>query len=362
MVGASGNRDDITRLLTLIASGDSKTVNEDTALLDGLGQGMRNSTMPLPAWWIKPPMNAVDVLARLRKRFEITAMILKSEKEASAEKIAAAGLLAFGPFDLAGPSLFEALTPTMPVDVQLAAVKSLAAHSDNKVADYLLKNWKGYGPSLRVVVRDVMLSRPERVLSLLDAIEKKQLTPAELSTAQLQQIKSHPNPTVRAKAAVVLKQAIDSDRAKVVESFKTSLKLKGDPALGKAIFKKQCSACHKLDGVGNDVGPNLLATIGGKSGEDLLVAVFDPNREVDSRYVSYVVGTADGQTLTGIITTETPTSITIRRAEGAEDVILRTNLEFFRSTSLSLMPVGFEKELKHQEVADLFSYLRSAGK
>jgi putative heme-binding domain-containing protein len=92
------------------------------------------------------------------------------------------------------------------------------------------------------------------------------------------------------------------------------------------------------------------------------VAVFDPNREVDPRYVSYVVGTADGQTLTGIITTETPTSITIRRAEGVEDVILRANLELFRSTSLSLMPVGLEKELQLQEVADLFTYLRTVVK
>jgi putative membrane-bound dehydrogenase-like protein len=362
MVGASGKREDITQLLTLIAVGDTKTTGEDAALLDGLGQGMRNSTMPLPAWWTKPPMNAADALAKLRKRFEAAATQLNSEKNSSNEKISAAALLAFGPFDLVGPALVEALTPSVSSDVQLAAVKALAAHTDAKVAEYLLKNWKGYGPSLRVAVLDVMLSRPERVLALLDAIEQKQLSPAELSTVQLQQIKSHPNSTVKAKAETVLKQAIDSDRAKVVAAFKPSLELKGDPALGKAVFKKHCSACHKLDGVGNDVGPNLLATIGGKSGEDLLVAVFDPNREVDPRYVGYVVGTADGKTLTGIIVTETPNSVVIRMSEGAEEVILRANLEFFRSTSLSLMPVGFEKELKHQEVADLFAYLRTAGK
>ena len=59
---------------------------------------------------------------------------------------------------------------------------------------------------------------------------------------------------------------------------------------------------------------------------------------------------------------ETPTSITLRRAEGGEDVILRANLSLFRATTLSLMPVGLEKELKHQDVADLFAYLRAAGK
>jgi putative heme-binding domain-containing protein len=362
MVGARGNREEIALLLNSIAGGNKDTASADAALLEGLGAGMRNSNFPLSAWWIKPPDNASDALARLRKRFEAAASTLKSEEALPRDRISAAELLAFGPFDLAGPALSETLSPTVPADVQIAAVKALASHTDGKVAEYLLKNWKSYGPSLRIVVRDVMLSRPERVLAILEAIEKKQLAPAEFSTTQLQQMKSHPNPAVKVRAEAVLKQAIDSDRANVVASFKPALGLKGDPMAGKLLFKKNCSACHKLDGMGNDVGPNLLATIGGKSGEDLLVAVFDPNREVDPRYVSYVVGTNDGKTLTGIITTETPTSITIRRAEGAEDVILRTNLEFFRSTSLSLMPVGFEKDLKHQDVADLFAYLRGAGR
>jgi putative heme-binding domain-containing protein len=213
-----------------------------------------------------------------------------------------------------------------------------------------------------VAALEVLLTRPERVLALLNAIEKKLIAPGELSTAQLQQIKTHPNANVNTRAALVLNQAIDADRAKVVASFAPALKLKGDAVGGKLVFQKHCTACHKLEGVGHEVGPNLLATIGNKSGEDLLVAVFDPNREVDPRYVSYVVGTADGQTLTGIIVAETPTSISIRRAEGAEDAILRANLEFLRSTSLSLMPAGLEKELTHQDVADLFSYLRSAVK
>ena len=93
------------------------------------------------------------------------------------------------------------------------------------------------------------------------------------------------------------------------------------------------------------MGANLLAALPNKSGEDLLVAVFDPNREVDPRYVSYQVVTTDERVLTGIVATETPTSITLRRADGKEDVILRSNIATLKSTALSLMPVGLEKEL-----------------
>ena len=128
------------------------------------------------------------------------------------------------------------------------------------------------------------------------------------------------------------------------------------------MFGKSCAACHKLDGVGFDVGANLLAALPSKSGEDLLVAVFDPNREVDPRYVSYNVVTSDERVLNGVVAAETPTSITLRRADGKEDVILRSNIATLRSTSLSLMPVGLEKELTPRDVADLFAYLRTAGK
>src|SRR5207248_8613771 len=123
--------------------------------------------------------------------------------------------------------------------------------------------------------------------------ERNGREPADLSQAQIRQLKTRPNAAVRATAEAVLKQSLDADRAKVVASYSAALELKGDVAAGKVLFKKHCSACHKLDGVGHDVGPNLLAVLGNKSGEDLLVAVFDPNREVDPRYRTYQVGTAD---------------------------------------------------------------------
>ena len=186
-------------------------------------------------------------------------------------------------------------------DVQIAAVHALAAHADVGVAALLLKNWKGYGPNARALVLDALLARPDRVLALLAAIEKKELVAADLSPAQVQQLKTHPNARVKARANAVLKQAIDADRTKIVAAFSTALELKGDAKAGKVLFQKHCSACHKLDGIGHEVGPNLLAVLGNKSGDDLLVSIFDPNREVDPRYRTYQVDTADERVLTGIV-------------------------------------------------------------
>jgi putative heme-binding domain-containing protein len=357
MIGAKGDPKEIARVLQLVADGSTA----DAALLDGLGQGMRGSKSPLPMWWATPPAEAEAAMATLRKRFDAAVATVRDEKADSAARVTAANLLAYGPFDAAGAALADALAPTTPGDVQLAAVKALAVHTDPKVGELLLKGWSGYGPALRREATEAMLSRADRVLALLDALEAKKVPAADLSQTQIQQLQAHPNAKVKAKAATLFKRT-DADRAKVVKEYAAVLELKGDAAKGKLVFAKSCAACHKLDGVGNDVGANLLAALPNKSGEDLLSAVFDPNREVDPRYVSYQAVTVDDRVLTGVVATETPTSITLRRADGKEDVILRSNLATLRSTGLSLMPVGLEKELKPQDVADLFAYLRIAGK
>ncbi|MCE9562191.1 MAG: c-type cytochrome [Planctomycetes bacterium] len=361
LIGTKGDHLEVVLALGMIVE-DKLAVGVDAAILEGLGQGMRSSKTTLPAWFANPPKGSDRMVVSLRERFTKAATILKDAQRGAGERVAAVGLLAYAPFEVAGPALSEALSPTFPGDVQLAAVRSLAAHSDPKVSEHLLANWKGYGPSVRAVVLDAMLAKPDRILSLLAAVEKKTVASAALSPSQIQQLKAHPNAAVKLRAGEVFKQVLDADRAKVVASYAAALELKGDAKPGKLLFVKHCSACHKLDGVGHEVGPNLLAVLGNKSGEDLLVSVFDPNREVDPRYLTYQIGTADERVLTGIVVAETPTSITVRRAEGAEDVILRTNLSLFRATTLSLMPVGLEKELKPQDVADLFAYLRIAGK
>lgn len=358
MIGASGDAKQITKVLEIVA--EDRAAGAESALLDGLGQGMRNSKTPLSSWWTKPPAEATEVMPKLRKRFDLAAARARDEKASSSERISSLTVLAYGPFDSVA-SLSDLLTPTTPGDVQLAVVRVLSAHSDAQVSVLLLKNWTSYGPSVRREAIEAMLARTDRILKLFDAVEAKKIAISDFTTAQIQQLQSHLNPTVRTRATSLFKRS-DTDRAKVIKEYVPALDLKGDVAKGKMIFKKTCAACHKLDGVGSDVGANLLAALPNKSGEDLLIAVFDPNREVDPRYISYSVGTSDERVLTGIIATETPTSITLRLADGKEEVILRSNITTLRSTSLSLMPVGLEKELSRQDVADLFAYLRTAGK
>src|SRR5262249_44550580 len=154
------------------------------------------------------------VIQKLRGRFEKAAATVGDESAKPADRLAAAGLLALGPFELARPALTAALTPSAPGGLPLAAVRSLAAHPAPQAPELLLKNWTNYGPSIRREVLDLLLARPDRILKLLDAIEKKQVSANELDPARVQQLKSHPNAGVRAKAEAVLKASVNPDRAK----------------------------------------------------------------------------------------------------------------------------------------------------
>jgi putative heme-binding domain-containing protein len=100
-----------------------------------------------------------------------------------------------------------------------------------------------------------------------------------------------------------------------------------------------------------------MAALKSKTPSSRLIDLLDPSREVDSRYLNYVIADKKGKLYTGIIATETASTIILRRAERAEEALLREDVENIQSTNKSLMPEGLEKQMKEQEIADLIAYL-----
>jgi putative heme-binding domain-containing protein len=147
-------------------------------------------------------------------------------------------------------------------------------------------------------------------------------------------------------------------REDVVAAYQKSLQAKGDPARGKAVFKANCSNCHFLEGVGQQVGADLSA-VRDRGLESVLLNILDPNREVMPQYLSYVLVTTNGRVLTGMIIAESANSLTIRNPDGGEETVLRLQIEELRSTGLSYMPEGLEKQVDIQAMADLLAYLNS---
>jgi putative heme-binding domain-containing protein len=112
--------------------------------------------------------------------------------------------------------------------------------------------------------------------------------------------------------------------------------------------------------VGQDVGPNL-ASLSDYSPEVLLVAILDPNRAVEARFLDYLAITTSGLSHTGLLANETGNSVTLMGQEGKQQTILRSELEALAATGKSVMPEGMEKDLSQQDLANVIAYLRGSG-
>jgi putative heme-binding domain-containing protein len=212
---------------------------------------------------------------------------------------------------------------------------------------------------VRATAAETLFARPTSIHTFLDAVENGKIKTGEIDPARIQLLHGFSEATIRDRAAKLFKGLQLSARKDVVAAYQKSLDLKGDLKNGKDLFKKHCAACHRIEGVGEQIG----ADIGGikERGPDfILLNVLDPNREVLPKFITYYVQTDTGRTITGMIFAETATSITIRKPDGTNETVLRVNIEELRSTGISFMPEGLEKSINHQEMADLLSYLMSA--
>jgi putative heme-binding domain-containing protein len=199
---------------------------------------------------------------------------------------------------------------------------------------------------------------PDRVPTLLEAIERGQLNRGDLTARQVQRVCLHKDDDVRERAVRLLSPARPGKRADVIAAYQSALSLEGDVSRGRDVFRKVCATCHKAEGVGHELGPNLV-TFSHRGPEAILASVLDPNREVNPLYATYTVVTTEGLVLTGMLTAETSTAITLTREEGKTDTILRGDIEELRANNVSLMPEGLEEKIDQQALADVTEYLLS---
>jgi putative membrane-bound dehydrogenase-like protein len=360
MAGAKGDIASLERVLTLMSQADSTAIQ--SALLAGLGQGMQNSKQPLNQLWDNPPAEVKGVITQARQVFEKAKATAIDEQKPLKARISAAQLLPYGPSSLALDALGSLLEPNQPAELTTAAFQSLALIDDPKVASLVLDGWDRHSPTRRREVIEILFARPARLVQLLDAIEAKKISPSQIDATRAEQLRQSKNVTLRERAKKLLVSTGSADRQKLVDLYRDSLTLKGDVAKGRELFRKNCTACHRLEDQGNEVGANLQSALRNKTKNALILDILDPSREVDSRYVNYQVTTTAGRTISGILAVETPTSITLRRGDKAEDTILRNQIDEIRATAKSLMPEEFEKQLDKQQLADLLEYLLENGK
>lgn len=250
------------------------------------------------------------------------------------------------------------LSPQTPQGLQAAALQTLGSFDHPGIAEILSSAWPSLAPNMRRAALDVMIARPQRAKALLEAVANKQISAGEIDRTHVELLKLHPDPAVRERAKALFTTFTNAQRDEVIEQYRPLLKQQGDKIRGKELFAKNCAACHKVEGIGHELGPNLAA-MKNRGAEAILLNLLDPNREVNPQFLSYIVVTTDGRTLSGLIAAESANSITLKRAEGVSEEVLRSDIEELRGTGLSLMPEGLEKQLDQRAMADIIAYLLS---
>jgi putative membrane-bound dehydrogenase-like protein len=352
-IGAGGRAEDLVAILNLL---DGPLANSEdvsrSVLIALLGKASPAAQRSLSQAGGRAAAILAGTLAEARAGAADTS-------KPPAERAAALRLLRFAPFDSVQSLLAASLDARQPPAAAAAAIETLARFPEDRTASILLQAWPTLSPKLRATAVEALLERPAWVAAFLSAVERGELKRADLDPARIDLLKKYPIDSVRKRASRLFADTRPG-RPEVVATYQKSLRMNGNPERGRAVFKQHCSSCHRLEGVGEAFGADLSA-IRDRGLDAVLVNILDPNREVMPQYQTYVVMTTTGTVLTGMIAEESANSLTIRNPDGGQETVLRHQIDEMRSTGLSYMPEGLERQIDFQGMADLLAYLSAVG-
>ncbi len=134
---------------------------------------------------------------------------------------------------------------------------------------------------------------------------------------------------------------------------------------GKQIFQvANCVACHKMDGIGNIIGPDLAKLDGKMQSIDILKELLDPSARINEKYQTYTFELDSGQVVTGLVLEETPDKIRVienplAKTEAVE--LKPSEVSARRKSAASIMPRGLLDKLSREEILDLVAYVVARG-
>ncbi|MGE3311605.1 MAG: hypothetical protein AB7O66_16690, partial [Limisphaerales bacterium] len=251
--------------------------------------------------------------------------------------------------------LLTALDGKLPEDSQRAAIDALLRTDDETTVDAVLGRWSRLEPDPQAAFLATVLRRTSGSRRILEAIASRQVEVRSLTAAQVNALRGHRDPEIQ-KRAIELLGPPAASRLEAIAALLPALNLRGDAARGRLLHETQCAPCHRLAGQGHALGPDL-ESVRSQPKEKLLVAILDPNREVQPAYFSMTAETTDGESLSGLVTSDSNAGVSLVQAGGLRHTLARDRIASLKPDGRSLMPEGFEATLDAQQMADLLSAL-----
>ncbi|WP_276370045.1 PVC-type heme-binding CxxCH protein [Chryseolinea sp. H1M3-3] len=251
--------------------------------------------------------------------------------------------------------LVAMLVPQEALPIQLAVLRTLSTIPGTSVSEYLLEKWSTLTPQVQDAAIGTFLTSNERIDFLLSAIEKNRILPATVSWPRRVRLMAQNNEPLRNRARAIFTTNNEQD---VNKAYQSSLTLKGDVNNGKTVYQQNCALCHQIRGeMGVAVGPDL-GTIHNWSAEAIMANTLAPNLSISSGYDLWSIELQNGESLQGIIASETPTAVMLRLVGSVDRTIDRKEIKSLKALNMSIMPQGLEKQISQQQMADLLAFLK----
>ena len=240
-------------------------------------------------------------------------------------------------------------------------IASLGRLDDDRVAKVLLDAYPKLEPSLQPRAIELLTERAAWRRTLIERISQGGVPKTALNMNQVRKLlQAIKEPALLDQVNTLfgkVRETRNPQREQAIAETRAFLKNRpGDPRLGAEVFKKVCGQCHKIYGEGQDVGPEI--TLNGRASYDQLLSnVLDPSLTIGAAYQATTVATNDGRVISGLVIEDSPRAIVLKLQGGKIETVPRNQVNELKISQLSLMPEDLEKQLKPQELADLFAYI-----
>jgi putative membrane-bound dehydrogenase-like protein len=258
------------------------------------------------------------------------------------------------------PVLNLATDENSPLELRIEATRALSSFDDAKIPAVLLVNWAKFPNQIRVEAVEVLTSRKPWGEKVLLALQQKSIDRSQLSSNAISRLQSFNDPKLNDS----IEKYWGKVRATPDELNKTIDKMRGELFAGsgsflrgKKVFEAQCAKCHKFDGAGNEVGPNLDGA--GRDVEYLLANILDPNRVIGAPYFMRTINLLNGKVETGVLHAEDDQTISLKGENAILKVIAKKEIEESKIQEKSLMPEGLAYNMTVQDFRDLVRYLQA---
>ena len=325
-------------------------------MLTSLSLAGRSNLLRLAtAWGSKEAGRYADKIVGSLRR-----VLVDTERPVGDRVNAASQLISFRPgSDDVIDLLLAQVTPQSPPELVSGVFRALGLSRVADLGDRIVPLLARWTPTARSAAIRMLLTRSQTTRSLLAAAEQGRFSLDDLTLEQRQMLLSHPDAGIarRARALLARGGSLPSpDREKILQQLLPLAQKRGDADLGKQVFKKHCSQCHRHGTEGNAIGPDLTGMAVHPKAE-LLTHIIDPSRSVEGNYRLYTVALADGRLVSGMLAAESRTTVELIDTEGKKHVIQRNDIDELLASKKSLMPEGFEKQLSPSDLCNLLEFL-----